>query len=196
MIFLVGLVALVVGELVAYLVTVIGGSPESFKLFGVIQGFLCDGVVMIVTISLLVLLTILLYVKKGKKIAIQASSGSIRRSASSSATAKFAYNTLYGALLLLLVLSAVLLFAIGENLFTLVPLALALCGVILWRVTTLRLFLIVSVALILLHSFSFLYCLAVALTLGAFGVVVMIAFFDLMVLIPLIDLYVRRDKAL
>lgn len=195
-IFLVGLVALVVGELVAYLVTVIGGSPESFKLFGVIQGFLCDGVVMIVTISLLVLLTILLYVKKGKKIAIQASSGSIRRSASSSATAKFAYNTLYGALLLLLVLSAVLLFAIGENLFTLVPLALALCGVILWRVTTLRLFLIVSVAGILLHSFSFLYCLAVALTLGAFGVVVMIAFFDLMVLIPLIDLYVRRDKAL
>lgn len=195
-IFLVGLVALVVGELVAYLVTVIGGSPESFKLFGVIQGFLCDGVVMIVTISLLALLTILLYVKKGKKIAIQASSGSIRRSASSSATAKFAYNTLYGALLLLLVLSAVLLFAIGENLFTLVPLALALCGVILWRVTTLRLFLIVSVAGILLHSFSFLYCLAVALTLGAFGVVVMIAFFDLMVLIPLIDLYVRRDKAL
>ena len=193
---LVALGLVVVGELVAYLVTLIGGSPDSFKLFGVIQGFLCDGTVMIVTISLLAVITFVLYAKKARKIAISASSGAIRKSASSSATAKFAYNTLYGALLLLLVISIVLLFAVGENLFTLIPLAFAICGLILWRVTTLRLFLIVAVAGVLLHSFSFLYCLAIALTLGAFGVVLMIAFLNLMVLIPLIDLYVRRDKAL
>ena len=46
-----------------------------------------------------------------------------------------------------------------------------------------------AIALILLHAFSFLYALAMALTIGAFGAVAMLAFFDIIVLIPLADMY-------
>jgi hypothetical protein len=47
---------------------------------------------------------------------------------------------------------------------------------------------------ILLHAFSFLYALSMALTIGALGAVAMIAFLDMMVLIPLCDLYLMYPK--
>ena len=50
------------------------------------------------------------------------------------------------------------------------------------------------IAFVLLHAFSFLYALTMALTIGAFGAVAMLAFLDMMVLIPLADLYVMRER--
>ena len=48
---------------------------------------------------------------------------------------------------------------------------------------------VLAIGIILLHAFSFLYALAMALTIGAYGAVAMLAFFDLMVIIPLADIY-------
>ena len=87
------------------------------------------------------------------------------------------------------ILSAVLLFTLGENLMFLIPLTFATGAMILYRATSLKLWIPCAIALILLHAFSFLYALAMALTIGAFGAVAMLAFCDLMVLIPLADLY-------
>ena len=75
-----------------------------------------------------------------------------------------------------------------------IPLTMATVALILWRVTSLKLWIPVAVAVILLHAFSFLYVLSMALTIGALGIVAMIAFLDMMVIIPLCDLYLMYPK--
>jgi hypothetical protein len=65
---------------------------------------------------------------------------------------------------------------------------------ILYRLTSLKVWLLAAIVLILLHAFSFLYALAMALTIGAFGAVAMLAFFDFMVLIPMADMYLTANK--
>ena len=118
----------------------------------------------------------------------------MRANAGTAAASKFACTQLYGALALMFVLSAALLIALGENLMFLVPLFFATGGLLLWRLTGLKLWLLASIAAILLHALSFLYALAMALTIGAFGAVAMLAFCDFMVLIPLADLYMMKTK--
>jgi hypothetical protein len=66
--------------------------------------------------------------------------------------------------------------------------------VILWHVTSLKVWLLAAIVFILLHAFSFFFALAMALTIGAYGAVAMLAFFDLMVLIPLADLYLTERR--
>ena len=177
---------LVLGELVAYLSALIAGA--NFKLFGTIYGITFDNIAMIVSTVLLAAASVAVYMN-GRAKAIRKTSGSMRANAASNAAAKYAGNILFGSLALLLVLSAALLFAIGENLMFLIPLAFATAAVILYRLTSLKIWLPCAIALILLHAFSFLYALAMALTIGAFGAVAMLAFFDIMVLIPLADMY-------
>ena len=177
---------LVLGELVAYLSALIAGA--NFKLFGTIHGITFDNIAMIASIVLLAAASVAVYMN-GRTKAVRKTSGSMRANAASNAAAKYAGNILFGSLALMLVLSAALLFAIGENLMFLIPLAFATVAVILYRLTSLKIWLPCAIALILLHAFSFLYALAMALTIGAFGAVAMLAFFDIMVLIPLADMY-------
>ena len=177
---------LLLGELVAYLSALIAGAK--FKLFGVIHGIGFDNVAMIVTTVLIAAASVLVYLS-GRSKAVRMASGSMRASAATNAVAKHAANTLYGTLALMFLLSAVLLFALGENLMFFVPLAFATAGLILYRLTSLKVWLLLASGMILLHAFSFLYALAMALTIGAFGAVAMLAFCDIMVLIPMADLY-------
>ena len=177
---------LLFGELVAYLSALIAGAK--FKLFGVIHGIGFDNVAMIVTTVLIAAASVLVYIS-GRSKAVRMASGSMRASAATNAVAKHAANTLYGTLALMFLFSAVLLFALGENLMFFVPLAFATAGLILYRLTSLKVWLLLASGMILLHAFSFLYALAMALTIGAFGAVAMLAFCDIMVLIPMADLY-------
>ncbi len=180
----VGVLAL--GEGIAWLCAVIAGAK--FKLFGVIHGIRFDNIAMIASIVLMALICIAVY-GIGRKKAIHKAAGSMRASATANAVAKHANNVLYGTLTLMFVLSAALLFTIGENLMFFIPLTCATAAMILFRSTSLKVWNLLAVALILLHAFSFLYAFAMALTIGAFGAVAMPAFLDLMVLIPLVDFY-------
>lgn len=186
-----GIVVLLSGELIAYCSALISGAK--FKLFGVIHGISFDNVAMIVSIVAMALICVMVYLR-GRKAAVRKVSGSMRASAASNAAAKYAGNKLYGTLALMTVLSAVLLFTLGENLMFLIPLAFATAAVILYRLTSLKFWLLCAIALILLHAFSFLYALAMALTIGAFGAVAMLAFFDFMVLIPIADMYLTANR--
>jgi hypothetical protein len=177
---------LLLGELIAYLSALIAGAK--FKLFGVIHGIGFDNVAMIVSTVLIAAASVLVYIS-GRSKAVRMASGSMRTSAATNAVAKHAANTLYGTLALMFLLSAVLLFALGENLMFFVPLAFATAGLILYRLTSLKVWLLLASGMILLHAFSFLYALAMALTIGAYGAVAMLAFCDIMVLIPMADLY-------
>ena len=182
---------LAVGELIAYLCSAIAGAQ--FKPFGVIMGVGFGNVAMIASIVIMALASVLIYVMFRKK-AIRAVSSSMRASASRNAVMHHAYNLLYGALLLMSVLSAVLVFALGENLMFFIPLLLTTVAMILYHLTSLRLWILAAIAVILLHAFSFLWALATALTIGAFGAVAMLAFIDMMVLIPMVDLYLMPSK--
>ncbi len=182
----VAVLVLALGELVAYLSALVAGAK--FKFFGVIHGIGFDNVVMIVSTVILAAACVAVYMN-GRGKAVRKASGSMRANAASNAAAKFAGNQLYGTLALMFILSAVLLFALGENLMFLIPLAFATVAMILYRLTSMKFWILCAIFLILLHAFSFLYALAMALTIGAFGAVAMLAFCDLMVLIPLADMY-------
>lgn len=186
-----GLGILVMGELIAYVCALISGAK--FKLFGVMHGVSFDNVAMIASTAVMALICIIAYLR-GRSAAVRKVAGSMRASAAANAAAKYAGNKLYGTLALMLVLSAVLLFTLGENLMFFIPLAFATAAMILYRLTSLKLWLVCAIVLILLHAFSFLYALAMALTIGAFGAVAMLAFFDFMVLIPLADMYLTANK--
>ena len=187
----IGIGVLVLGELIAYLCALISGAK--FKLFGVMHGVSFDNVAMIVSVALMALICVAVYIS-GRNKAIRKVSGSMRASAASNAAAKYAFNSLYGTLALMFFLSAVLLFALGENLMFFIPLTFAAAALVLYRLTSLKLWMLCAIALILLHAFSFLYALAMALTIGAFGAVAMLAFFDIMVLVPMADIYLSSNK--
>lgn len=185
----IGVVA--VGELVAYISCLVAGAK--FIPFGTIYGVQFDNAVMIAAAVLMALICMLIY-HGGKKKAMRSASNSMRASASATAASQHAYRKLYGALALMFVLSAALLFAIGENLMFLIPLCFATAAMVLYHLTTLKLWIPLAMACILLHAFSFLYALAMALTIGAYGAVLMLAYLDLMVLIPLGDIYLMNSK--
>ena len=186
-----GVGMLILGELVAYLSALICGAK--FKLFGVIYGVTFDNIAMIVSVVLMAAVCVLVYLR-GRAASVRKTSGSMRASAASNAVAKYAANKVYGALALMFILSAVLLFTLGENLMFFIPLAFGTAALILYRLTSLKVWLLAAIALILLHALSFLYALAMALTIGAFGAVAMLAFFDIMVLVPMADMYLSSNK--
>lgn len=182
---------LALGELVAYVCAAAVGAK--FKPFGIMAGISFDNIAMIVTTAVIFLLTVWGYAILRKK-AVMKTAGSMRASAGVAAASRYACNTLYGTLALMFMLSAVLVAVLGENLMFFVPLTFATGGLIFWRLTGWRFWIVASIALILLHAFSFLYALAMALTIGAYGAVAMLAFCDFMVLIPLADLYMMKTK--
>ena len=185
------LLALVLGELVAFVCGKAAGV--AFKPFGIMQGIAFDNIAMIVSVVLMALVCVLVYVAARAK-TVRASAGSMRASAVINAAKGHAFNALYGSLALVFLLSVVLLIALGENMMFLIPLVAATAAMILYHLTNLRVWLLAGIVLIFLHAFSFYYALAMALTIGALGAVMMLAFFDLMILIPLADLYLIPER--
>ena len=182
---------LLVGELAAYVCAAIAGAK--FNLFGIVQGVQFDNWAMIVLVAILFTCCVSVYMALRKK-AVRAASGSMRSSASKAAVSHYAYKNLYGALALLFILSAVLLFVLGENLMFFIPLTCAAVAMIMYHITGLKFWLPAALFVILLHAFSFLYALSMALTIGAVGAVMMLAFLDFMVLIPMADIYLIQTK--
>ena len=183
---------LALGELIAYICSAIVGAK--FKPFGIMLGISFDNVAMLISTVVFFALTVWGYlILRGR--AVQKTAGSMRANASVAAASKYACTTLYGTLTLMFFLSAVLLIALGENLMVLVPLCFATAGLWLWRLLGCRFMLVLAIAVILLHAFSFLYALVMALTIGAYGAVAMLAFCDFMVLIPLADLYLMPERS-
>ena len=183
--------ALVFGELVAFVCGKIAGVQ--FKPFGIMQGIMFDNAAMIAAAVIMIALCVVFYLA-GRKKAMRASSGSMRASAAGNAAVHYAYDVLYGTLALLMVLSIALLIAIGETLMFIIPLACASLAMILYHLTDLRVWLPIAIAVMLLHMLSFYYALAMALTIGALGAVLMLALFGIMVIVPLADLYLMPSR--
>lgn len=185
------LAALLIGELFAFLCAVSVGAK--FNLFGVVLGVPFDNIAMILFIALSFAACLLVYLN-GRAKAIRAVSGSMRASAADNAASSYAQTHMYAGLSLQFIFSALLLPIFGENMMFFIPFAVSSAAIILWRVTSIREWFLLAIAVTLLHAFSFLYTLAMALTLGALGAVAMIAVMDFMVLIPMADIYLKNTK--
>lgn len=135
-----------------------------FKLFGTVQGIPFDNAVILLSVLILVM-------------------GMVR----------FVQN-LYASLFTLMLLSFIALIIAGENMMFFIPLCIGTLSGMLWQATSSRIFPLLGVCLILLHAFSFVYIIAMALTIGALGLVLLVAFCHLIVVIPLAKLYLA-DKA-
>ncbi len=161
--------ALVLGELASYLGCLASGAR--FKLFGIVTGMGFDNILMIVMCVLLAAALGLLYWKKGQ-------------------TGK----RLFGTLALLEVLSIATLATLGENMLFLIPLFAGALSIFLWQLSSFKPVLLLGIVFLCLHAFSFLYALAMALTVGALGAVMFIATLDLLVIEGLCDCYTMNSK--
>ena len=186
---LAAIAALVAGELVAIVACLVTGVQ--FKPFGIVQGIPFDNAAMVLSAVVMMMLVVVVHIKQRCK-AVDGTSNSLRKSAKSSAALVVAANNLYAVLLLMALLSLMLLIFINENLMFFIPLTVATVAVVLYRLTKLKEWFLVAIALILLHAFSFFYALAMALTIGALGAVLMLAVLDILVVVPLVDMYVTR----
>ena len=191
MVLMLAIGVLALGELVGYLCSIIAGAR--FKPFGIIVGVGFDNLTMIISTIVMIVVSVLIYVSVRMR-TIRSTSASMRHSAGVAAASKNALRVLYGTLFLMCVLSLALVFALGENLMFFIPLFFATVAVILWHATSLKVWLLAAIVLILLHAFSFLFALAMALTIGAYGVIALLAFLDMMVLMPLADLYITERR--
>ena len=181
--------AIAAGELIAFICCIVTGVK--FKPFGIVQGVPFDNMAMAVSVIVTVMAAAAIHIRRRGK-AMQCTANSLRTSAKPSAALATATNNLYGTLVPLLVFSALLLAFINENLMFFIPLAISTAAIILYRITKQKVFVLIAIALILLHAFSFLHALAMALTIGAFGAVLMLALLDIMVIIPLADIYLTK----
>ena len=181
--------ALAAGELLAFVCCLVTGV--TFKPFGIVQGISFDNIAMAVAVIITTIIAMVIHLRQRNK-AIQCVANSLRTNAKSSAAIVCATNKLYGTLVPMLLFSTLLLIFINENLMFFIPLCISTISIVLYRLTKQKIFIIIAIALILLHAISFLYALAMALTIGAFGAVLMLALFDILVLIPLADIYLTK----
>ena len=101
---------------------------------------------------------------------------------------------LFGTLALLEVLSIATLATLGENMLFLIPLFAGSLSIFLWQLSSFKPVLLLGIVFLCLHAFSFLYALAMALTVGALGAVMFIATLDLLVIEGLCDCYTMNSK--
>lgn len=184
---LLALGAVVAGEVIVYLCCLV--ADAEFKLFGVVQGVMFDNAAMLITVMVVFAAAVALYIRRRSKV-VNLANISFRDNACMSAIMTNAANKLYGVSMLMMLSSLLLLIFINENLMFFIPLFASVLAMVLYRLTGWKLWLLLAVALISLHAFSFLYALSMALTIGAYGAVLMLALLDMMAVIPLADIYI------
>lgn len=106
----------------------------------------------------------------------------------------FVFEHLLGLLTVMLVLSGVLLFTVGDNLFIIFPAACALAGLLLHVVLYLNLLSLPALLLAELSFLPFIYNLYTALTVGALGIVVFLAFLYIVMTASLLRCFMKQRR--
>ena len=155
------LILIILGEIIAWLCALSVGAR--FKWFGTVQGIPFDNAVMIFSVLILAI-GLIRYFRKRKDI----------------------HQNLYASMLTLMVGSIVFFFiAYRENIMFFLPLCIGTLTLHLWKTISARVFPLLGMTIILIHAFSFVYIVAMALSIGALGLVLFLAFHYLIILIPL-----------
>ncbi|MBO7323356.1 MAG: M28 family peptidase [Bacteroidales bacterium] len=162
-----------IGFLVSFVAAKLTGVPFSIVATKYIPG---DTFISVSTIVLTTLLYIFYYMQRRRN------------------NPGYHFEVLFGTLLLMTIIAAVLLFAIGENFFILLPVGVALVAMILHTMVYLNNLSIFAVAVIELLGVSFLYNLLTALTIGSLGVIMFLAYFYVVLMVSLIECYMFQKR--
>lgn len=155
----------IVGEVIAWFSALSVGAR--FRLFGTVQGIPFDNIAILLSMIIMTIGMTRYYYQISK---------------------------LQTSLFTLMILSLISLASFGENMMFFIPLCIGTLSLTLWQATSAKIFPLLGIFLICLHTFSFVYVIAMALTIGALGLVMLVAFCNLMVIIPLAKNYLT-DKA-
>ena len=99
-------------------------------------------------------------------------------------------QNLYASMFPLIIGSIIFyLIAHRENMMFFIPLCTGTVTLYLWKATPARIFPLLGMAILLIHAFSFVYIVAMALSIGALGLVLLVAFYNLIIVIPLAHAY-------
>ena len=158
---------------VVYLATLIAGVPFSFTATKFLSA---DGVLAIALLMLLALAYFWFFAAKVRK------------------SENFVFEHLFGLLLLLIVVSAVLLFTVGENYFLIFPALCAIAALLMHTVVYLNVLSLPAMLAVELTGVSFLYNLYTALTAGSLGVVMLLAFFYLIIMTSLMRCFMYQRR--
>ena len=172
-VFIVSILILAAGEGIAYLTAKIAGTPFNITDTRYVAH---SDIVANASLILLILVYLLVYSNRRKRSKV------------------FNVETLLGTSLVLTVLSSVLFFVVGENFFFAVPLFLASLALIFNIFIFLNLLSLPLLLIIVLLGGSFLYALSVALTVGALGLIMFIAFFYIILVVGLFECYMYQKR--
>ena len=106
----------------------------------------------------------------------------------------FVFEHIIGLILLMTVFSGVLLFTIGENFFLMFPVLCALVGLIFHLIIYLNLVSLPALLVVELTGVSFLYNLYTAVTVGALGAVIFLAFLYTVMIASLMRCYMNQRR--
>ena len=172
-ILLISILVFILGEIIAYISTLISGVP--FKFMGVQQGVYNDNTIMLISVIVMIIITISIYIK------IETFNFK-----------NYTKQLLYSSLSVLALLNMVMAILLGESFMFLLPLLLSLFSVIIYQILKIKFIIPIAIGLIILSSVSFYYLLAMALTIGALGAVMALSFFSIPALIALSEIYLRK----
>ena len=154
-----------IGEIIAWLCALSVGAR--FKWFGTIQGIPFDNAVMILSVFVLAIGLIRYYRHRVNIL-----------------------QKLYASMITLIIGSILFyLIAHRENMMFFIPLCIGTITLFLWKNTSSRIFPLLGMAILLIHAFSFVYIVAMALSIGALGLILLLAFYNLMMVILLAHAY-------
>lgn len=158
-----------------------------------------ENVVLMASEVIVILLFILIYFKRRNKYAELVASSSIRKSAEGAGKIRYSLSVLYGSMLVqtvALIVYFILTYRSANDLFIMAPLAGMLLMTILWYVVGWRGFLLLGYVWILLCAGVYLYGTFGSYQFSAFGEILSFTLLYLSSLLPLGDLYCRREEAI
>lgn len=170
---LAGIAVALAGTGVAYLAARFSGLEYSFTDLKFLTG---DGVLAIVMIVAMTAVYIAYFIAKVRK------------------SEDFVFAHMLGMIMLMLVISALLLFTVGENFFLVFPAACALVGLLLNILIYMNIVSLPAMLLIVAAGFPFVYNLYTALTVGAIGIVMFISFVYLVLIVSLTRCYIYQKR--
>lgn len=167
-----------------YIPTLFGVSGESTVVLScIITGVSCIAAVVV-------------YCVRSKRTADQVSSNAIRKSAASSAAVRYAYSILVASMIVLMLGSVVLLCLYQDNWITIWPLASAILGILVWRLTGWRGALLIPILATVFFGASSLMEIVMVTGFASegSGLTAPLVFLLIEMLTATSDLYTRADK--
>lgn len=172
-IFITALAMAAVGEGLAYVSALIVGTP--FKLMDT-KYIEWDNIISIAALALMVVCYVTFFIRKKRK------------------SPSFVKEQIFGAMIGMMAVSAVLYFLIGDNFFFTVPIGISALAMIFYMFVFLNFLSLPALLIIELLELSFLYVLLTALTIGSLGIVMFIAFYSIILMVSLFECYMNQKR--